>query len=462
MFSKICYMQSGEIRNPLKHVVILIVLFLYLVSGMVNSALVQAETLYVNNSCEESPVPSPYQTLGKAEGVAQSGDTIILHEGKYPEHLVILKKLEINASNESAVIGQYYPSEEELAFHWAPVHYQDVDKGKGCLMDGGLYLGKGREDYLTRIDARGWDISLNWETDAYEQQAWVYYSVVSTPDHYYITFAFYHAMDTKGCAKNDMEGVILFIQRDGSDYGNLEAAITVFHTYIHAYFPADTPLELGCENDDMEQGVCAIQMQYVEGEDPPVERIKTSQQASGHGFGFYPAYVNEGNDAIVYVPSREEAGIPPFPVPDGEWVQVPYRLINIHAPGGLWAHRYDTNIFNAPSYLGMVGGHGNPPWQWNGLPISLLPPGGWSHDPVLLAQFHFKLKDDSVEPAHYFNREYSTNPYRDDMAILTFTDEDEGINAKEIFCNTSMSIDYWIGIGGDCRPSNSYPCSPFP
>jgi len=59
-----------------------------------------------------------------------------------------------------------------------------------------------------------------------------------------------------------------------------------------------------------------------------------------------------------------------------------------------------------------------------------------------------------MSPWEYFNREYTMNPYRNDMDILTHS------NAKELYSNPYMSLDYWIqNYGGSCSQiSKQYPC----
>lgn len=333
------------------------------------------------------------------------------------------------------------PSPEDLAYYWAPIHYQDVNKKEA----------KGMKDFITSVDRDGtWDVSKNWNIGTYDLRAWVYYSVVTTKSHYYIIYAFYHPLDWDSRflyneKKNDMEGALFIIKRDGTPWGKLEASIVVWHDHFHTYFPRDTPLISGCKIE--KQGNCWIQ--WKDG------RVKTSQECEGHGFGFYPAYVRENDDAVVYVPSKTEAEVPSH-IPDRTHVQVHYRLINIHAPGGLWDNRYNPKVFNPnKKYLEFIGGHGNPPWAWDDIDDGgLCMRGIVTHDPALLAQYYFKLKNPSIKPWEYFSREYIMNQYRNDMNILTHS------NAKELYANPLMSLDYWVkNYGGRCpQYSKQYPC----
>ncbi|UCH96774.1 MAG: DUF4382 domain-containing protein [Candidatus Aminicenantes bacterium] len=349
---------------------------------------------------------------------------------------------------------------DELAYHWAPIHFQDVNK-KDHPMFNGCY------DFITRVDLTGsWDISNNWDWqnfDKYVLSAWVYYSVVSTKSHHYITYAFYHPLDWKETGippvpyyirNNDLEGALFIIKRDGTEWGRLEAVVTNWHVHFHAYFPSDSPLISGCKIE--EQGNCWVYWQDG--------RVMTSQEEGGHGCGCYPAFVKENDDAVVYVPSRDTAGIPPT-IPPGTHEYVSYRLIDIFEGGGLWDHRRDHYVFNPCKWVGFPptcekwvefqGGHGNPPWAWDdsddgGFCLR----GQWTHDPALLAQYYFRLDDSSVNSWDYFNREYERNFYRYDMGLLTHS------NAYELYSNENMSLKYWIdNYGGNCEKYNKkYPC----
>lgn len=84
---------------------------------------------------------------------------------------------------------------DDLAYHWAPIHYQDV-----FSVDGD----RSRVDYITRVDRDNqgnegteWNLENNYDRELrYKLRAHVYYSVVSTTSHYYITYSFFHPWDT--------------------------------------------------------------------------------------------------------------------------------------------------------------------------------------------------------------------------------------------------------------------------
>jgi hypothetical protein len=68
-----------------------------------------------------------------------------------------------------------------------------------------------------------------------------------------------------------------------------------------------------------------------------VSRAKTVQEAKGHGLKAWP-YASDfnggaGQDGIIYYPTQGAAEVPA----SGNDRSVAYRLVDIHAPGGLWA-----------------------------------------------------------------------------------------------------------------------------
>jgi len=184
---------------------------------------------------------------------------------------------------------------EKMAYHWAPIHYQDIYSSEGD---------ESRHDYITRIDRNAsggklnegeeWNLENNWDKDLkYKLPAYVYYSVVESDSHYYITYSYFHPWDTQlwptlsvapspwantklsltdifadswlglflpelGCAKfydfelpgmdfkldtkrgswekNDMEGVLFVVKKvTGNKYGELEGVFAQAHGFIQTY-----------------------------------------------------------------------------------------------------------------------------------------------------------------------------------------------------------------------------------
>ena len=121
----------------------------------------------------------------------------------------------------------------DLAYHHAPVHYQDVDRT-------GSHGLSGKADYITRYDFDG-DLNAknNWNNIANSSRkgnAVGYYSVVETSTHYFIIYAFFHPRDWTDIwflyrldeHENDLEGVLTIVKKNNTTYGAALGAVTVF------------------------------------------------------------------------------------------------------------------------------------------------------------------------------------------------------------------------------------------
>ena len=188
----------------------------------------------------------------------------------------------------------------DLAMHWAPVHYMDVDPT-------GSHALSGRADYIARIDFDGdWNGRNNWENAGAASASFAahaYYSVVETGSHWYLVYLFYHPRDWTDFFfdtehENDAEGVLLSVERDASTYGVLRSAVTVAHTDFYSYVPAGSSWTSGTENVDGD-----LQMVSYAGSQHPV----TAQESKGHGLKARPYYDIQGGDGLIYYPSLSEA-----------------------------------------------------------------------------------------------------------------------------------------------------------
>jgi hypothetical protein len=291
----------------------------------------------------------------------------------------------------------------DLARRWAPIHYQDVDAT-------GSHALAGRSDYITRVDYDGDLVGRNnWDHAARAESAAVYYDVVETSTHWFITYFFYHPRDWVDHPffetehENDGEGLTEMIEKDGSEYGVLRAMVTVAHTDFYSYTPAGSTWTSGRESID---GMVRMQSSPHDSFQHPV----TGQEVQGHGLKAYPQYTIHG-DGIVYYPST--TGETPG---SGDDRDVRYRLIDIFAGGGLWADRADTRLF---VHLGTFAGDdsgdcgvgtwdcttdsANAPWGWddgNDVPAR----GEIATDPAKLSAEYFTVPDG-------LSRAYTYNPY---------------------------------------------------
>jgi hypothetical protein len=246
-----------------------------------------------------------------------------------------------------------------LAEHWAPVWYQDAAAGN--------YRG----DYITKFNFDGnWngaDNEENLEISAgnnwkYQLEPYIYYWVAETDTHWFVGYADFHPKDWKplGGHENDMEGCLLVVDKDGSEYGDLYRLVTQAHGIIWKYDSAD--------------------VQYWENTQHPILYI----EAQGHGVWArkYDAYLfspwvswDEGvefpdNDGVVYYwPGYKEFREPNLAQANLKDV-VSYRLIPIDdAIEGLWNRQYQQDTFRAYGTFQCDSTESecraNAPWGWD-------------------------------------------------------------------------------------------------
>jgi hypothetical protein len=301
----------------------------------------------------------------------------------------------------------------ELALRWAPIHYQDVDA------TGSHALG-GKADYVTRVNFDGdWNGRNNWDRAAQSDASFsaaAYYSVVETSTHWYLTYLFFHPRDWADHPffetehENDGEGVLLAVQKDGSAYGVLRAAVTVAHTSFYSYTPGGSTWTSGRETVD---GTLQLRSSPHDEFQHPV----TAQEVQGHGLKAYPQYTING-DGVVYYPST--GGEAPSSTNDRD---VRYELIDVFAAGGLWDRRDNTALFaGLGTFAGDTSGgcgvgtyscgtnSANAPWGWDD-GDDLPGRGEIATDPAKLSAEYFTVPG---EPA----RSYVYNPYRAELADL--------------------------------------------
>jgi len=308
----------------------------------------------------------------------------------------------------------------DLAFHYAPIHYQDTDSSDYP------------SDYITAFDYDSDRISTNnWDNRGNGQwPAAVYYSVVESCTHYFISYAFYHPRDWSDTIfdqehENDLEGAIMAVSKDGSSYGALQGMITVFHTNFYSYTPAGSPLTSGHESIDG-----TISFESRDG----VSRPKTVQEAKGHGLKAWP-YASDfdgsaNQDGIIYHPVQGPGAIPT----SGNDRNVAYQLLDILGTNGMWsAALNDANLSSAQAQTFYTwgtfkgdtsGGCGsglktcstnsaNTPWGWDDGDDGASYRGEFALDPAHLFAFYFGGVN--------FSQQYVHNRYLEDMRTVGYT-----------------------------------------
>lgn len=252
-------------------------------------------------------------------------------------------------------------SKSSLLQRWAPVHYQDVNKN-------GSGLG-GKADYIIRFDYEpasnsgdwwnAWDKWDNLSGSGNDLSGVMYGSVTETVSHWFLYYMTYHARDWTNSAfeeehENDSEGVVLAIRKDwSSEYGTLEAMLTIAHEGVRAYSanPASVWPRDGVARE--------IQWELFNGDFHPA----TYQAAEGHptaGCSDIGTKCNQPNeDGIRYVPN----GVAQTPGTVGVWTTVSYAIRSIDE---LWQHRFDPLMFNQnvsnPAFNGNESGGCGDAW----------------------------------------------------------------------------------------------------
>lgn len=301
---------------------------------------------------------------------------------------------------------------DRLALRWAPIHHQDVNRtGQDAL--------GGRSDFVTAIDYDGdWDTRNNWRNlPGAPAKAVAYYSVVSTDTHWYVVYAFYHPRDWCGYVlcrlaahhENDLEGLLAIVRRPErfapDDFGALQGVVTVFHLDFFAYTPQGGPACPGLPASPLGHGRESVDGALTCREHGGVQRFVTAQEARGHGLKAWPHVRIKGGDGVVYLPSATESGVPRHVRGD----TVPYRLVSLFAPGGVWDRRGDRRTYAGRGKLAGREGRNHRaqlPWDWNdwndGLGVRA---GEMAMDPARLARAYFSGTE--------FSGRYIHHPYRE-------------------------------------------------
>ncbi|MBN2053669.1 hypothetical protein JW905_02025, partial [bacterium] len=288
----------------------------------------------------------------------------------------------------------------QLAAHWAPVWRQDTDDTNY------------RADYITSFNYDGdWVGNNNWDhLDSYLLNAHIYYSIIETGTHWFIMYADFHPRDWENicailiCHENDMEGVLVVIEKTGSTYGQFLLMETEAHNQLYQY-SSDSRVGDGHENID--GGV------YFEGDHPVV-----FVECRGHGVFRWDGSDFPGGDGVIY----RYTGAAEQPS-SGNDRDVGYELLDMVSD--LWTRRY--NIGNGSTYgssftfegarysiAGNIGGafdgddysddSAKPPWNWDDPDDGTVYSGDILIDCAYTIDYHLDV------PAP-FSLAYTYNPY---------------------------------------------------
>lgn len=329
-----------------------------------------------------------------------------------------------SAANENnAIADSFYLN---LAFHHAPIHFQDVDDDKP------------KSDYIAAMNYdNNWRSDDNWNNvNKHPLKAHVYYSVTETKTHWFIIYSFFHPQDWDDDFEqeheNDIEGQLSIVRKTTDFYGKLEAMITVFHTDFYSYYRIGSGYENGAENID---GYISYQ------KDPNgFFRPVTCQEAKGHGLKAFP-YAgnfkgNPGEDGIIYYPSKTTAEVPTSRFDRN----VKYKLVSLTGTGSYWARQLteaslSTNeciTFNSWGNMkgNSDGGCGdgitvtcsdnsaNAPWNWDDSDDGTIHRGMLGLDPAAVAKRYFTIPGE-------FSLTYTKNVYLKNLRDAGYSNQNK-------------------------------------
>jgi len=270
-------------------------------------------------------------------------------------------------------------------------------------------------DFITKFDYDGdWKGDNNWRNAyLYDLTGHVYYSVIESTSHYFITYAFYHARDYtarpyEGFApktehENDMEGLTVTIEKDNTPFGKVVLLETLAHDVFFKYDNRD--------NRRVAPGSLKLDgsMTFVDG------RPAVFVEAEGHGVKAASRAVAGSLNSFAGIVYRYTGqGAVPQSNRDPK---ATYDLVSIEDT--LWARRFEvgTLFCCADSYVmadgrtvglgsafnGPIGGcAAKPPWGWDQASDTIAK-GDWFRDPLKAYPTQLRIQN--------FAGGYVHNPY---------------------------------------------------
>ena len=319
------------------------------------------------------------------------------------------------------------PSEQyrNLAEYWAPTVYQDVS-----------------ETYLTRADIPtafhydgDWNGGNNWENlESYPQIPSAYFSVRETLTHYFIEYDFYYPRDDGPINlekhENDLEGCILVIRKDDSEFGSLQLMETQAHNHWYQY-SNDSAISDGSENID--------DTIILDGYRPclylSANGIGTD---AGHGVKAYDGRDANGGDGIIFRFVTGDAVMPDdF---SGNYINAyDYKLISMdelwnrrYDVGGNWHTYYDWGHFYGDTY---TDSSCTLPWIKDDSDDGPLYDGVYWSDPAFFVDTHLNGLGE-------FSHTYIFNPYYTHKItvtdIMSCANKDSFDDESDVFMEISV------------------------
>jgi len=381
-----------------------------------------------NSAVELDPLPVPLGTR-EIQRLLDSGEAVFQADAYVLVSPTLLEMIRFRART----VALYFPidtrldlnrpesepSTDDRARYFAPIVYQHTNDP--------------RKDFITRFDFDGnWNSDDNSDHfDDFPLPAYVYYSAIESRSHYFFGYFFYHPLDyTKltgpacgffnrvGAHENDLEGVQLVVEKDGTRFGKLVAMETLAHDIFYQ-LENDTRIRDKREADGPVEDIDGhIEIESDETGQHPMVYI----ECLGHGVWGYRHNGKEMGPDDTYVIYRPgEKAEEPSHKNDHD---VSYELIDVfHQTDGLWVQRdrfgdVDVKTYSAPqpfwdgfrydrnlgsAFYSSGGVNARPPWGWQAKGTRR---GDWFFAPAFSFKRHLDIPGLEGE-----NLEYVRNPY---------------------------------------------------
>lgn len=296
----------------------------------------------------------------------------------------------------------------EIVHYWAPLWYQDTAADSF------------RADFITNFDYDGnWVGKDNWENlHNYELLAYIYYSFIETEDHWFLGYYDFHPRDWSQGGwffehENDMEGVVLIVQKSSEGCGTLLVMIIQAHNEYWSYTAASWITGAKGETIDGQIEMERLDTYDVkvsfQGHNHPIVYV----EAKGHGVYGSPSKIDfdnnfEGDDGIIYRPG----GVAEEP-PSGDESSISYGFKDIKE---IWDQRNNIGEGKTFARYGVFDGDNGAdndaakaPWGWDDDDDNSIIVGELFTNPGRFANLYFNGED--------FSEEYLVHPYQENSPL---------------------------------------------
>ncbi len=372
--------------------------------------------------------------LGRATGQFALQDAVLFTAGERAGRYAVETTLDGNTASIEIEIADNAPSRKPAERTTFPAESRSRDRYRRLAehyapMVAGETWFQPKSDYLARFDLDGdWRGDNNWDrAEIGSSQGYVYYAAMETSTHWFLIYNFFHPRDYSDkcvagtCHENDNEGMILTVERDGSEFGRLQTMETLAHNNIYSY-RNDRSVKKGVHrfdgNVELHDGshpVVFIESggHGVYGSDDGHSRFSVRRNEFSEGTGV--TYVFKGKAGRPRHPDDRNVGYELLPIYEHWWLRAhgaakqsrAFDAYYAYEPYGGRPRPRHTEI--AGSFLGRRHGSNKakPFWGWHDNRTrkrKVLATGQWGLDPAYAVSRNLRF------PGR-FSVDYTYNPY---------------------------------------------------